>query len=180
MLCENCNLRQGRPTKYVLNGIATTKYLCPECSSKLIKSKLSGGLFQDNFVSGISNLFQELPDLIESIMGTPDAAGMRRTGYASLKCPKCGTTSEELFKTSYVGCPFCYEAFAPLMDEVIARSQQDSVHVGKGPFGMAGISARYQSLTAQLKKAVNEERYEEAARLKLELEELKGGQNAEK
>jgi protein arginine kinase activator len=181
MLCENCNLRQGRPTKFTLNGVSTVKYLCPECSSKLIKSKLSGGLFQDTFMTGISDFFEDLPQIIDSIFGVSKSeGGLVHSPYAELQCPKCKTSIQELFQTGFVGCPYCYEAFSPVMEEVVQRCQQDTVHVGKGPYGMAGLAAKYQNLSAQLKKAVAEERYEEAARIKKELEQLKGGLNAEK
>jgi len=91
-----------------------------------------------------------------------------------LICEACGTLYSEFLNTGFVGCPECYNEFSPYISEVVARIQRKTVHVGKSPRGEES-SAQYEELRLKIEHAVAEQNYEEAARLKRLLDELKEG-----
>jgi len=70
-------------------------------------------------------------------------------------------------KTSRLGCPACYEAFAEELTPLLAAVHKGTHHIGKVPAGAAHDSpAEIVALQKQLNEAVAGERYEEAARLR--------------
>ena len=89
-------------------------------------------------------------------------------------CAECGTTEEEFLNTGYVGCENCYKEFANLILPRVSQMQQGLVHVGKMPaVAAATAEGEYARLKAELKKAVDAEDYERAAKINLKLKKLK-------
>jgi protein arginine kinase activator len=171
MLCENCKKREGAPKVYILNGVTKIRYLCQECSSQILKQKMGTGL-GSGFLDDFGDIFNDLGDIFDQLFGVERNAPT----IPSLKCSHCGTTSNEFLNTAFVGCAHCYQAFASIMDSVIRKCQKDNIHTGKGPNGIAKTYINLQRLNAELKKAVQEERYEDAAIIKKQIEQLKGAQ----
>ncbi|HEY8423591.1 MAG TPA: UvrB/UvrC motif-containing protein [Clostridia bacterium] len=171
MLCENCKKREGLPNVYILNGVTKVRYLCPECNSQILKQKMGTG-FASGFLDDFGDIFNDLNDIFDQLFGVE----RNSPAVPSLKCPNCGTTSKEFLDTAFVGCARCYETFAPIMESVIRKCQKDKIHTGKGPNGIAKTYINLQRLNAELKKAVQEERYEDAALIKKQIEQLKGTQ----
>lgn len=84
-------------------------------------------------------------------------------------CPVCGTTLEDIRKTSVVGCTDCYEAFKDELFPWIEKVQAEPKHMGKIGVSVPVKSRQEQqifSLRRDLQKAIDEERYEEAAILR--------------
>ena len=93
-------------------------------------------------------------------------------------CPVCHTTLEQFSKSGYLGCQHCYEQFKPQVELMLKRVQGATTHVGKHPKGQApGQDIRQlRRLNAELKRAAEEERYEDAAKLQAQIQALfKGG-----
>jgi protein arginine kinase activator len=171
MLCENCKKREGIPNVYILNGVTKVRYLCSECNSQIIKQKMGAGL-GGGFLDDFGDIFNDLSDIFDQLFG----AERNAHSVPSLKCSRCGTTSDEFLNTAFVGCAQCYKAFEPIMESVIKKCQKDNIHTGKGPNGVAKTYISLQRLNAELKKAVQDERYEDAALIKKQIEQLKGTQ----
>ncbi|MDR1144849.1 MAG: UvrB/UvrC motif-containing protein, partial [Verrucomicrobiales bacterium] len=87
------------------------------------------------------------------------------------QCPVCGLDERDFCKTGLLGCPHCYEAFAPAISEILHDTQRASRHVGKIP--RRQVVCR-QALEQDLADAVREENYELAARLRNQLKNLFG------
>ncbi|MBK1833451.1 UvrB/UvrC motif-containing protein [Roseibacillus ishigakijimensis] len=93
-------------------------------------------------------------------------------------CPGCGFTLEGFQKTGRLGCSQCYLTFS---DEILSRlgpMHRGLRHFGKHPEGYQGdaYSKRLlQESEERLAAAVEAENYEEAARIRDEIEQLKGG-----
>lgn len=93
-----------------------------------------------------------------------------------LCCEVCGFTPADFKKSGRFGCPHCYEAFKELLDPMLVNMHKDRVHRGKVPEkALARMSRkrRLDQLEADLQTAVKEENYEEAARLRDLLSEVK-------
>lgn len=84
-------------------------------------------------------------------------------------CPQCGCTARDIAKASKMGCDYCYEYFKNDMLPVIKQLHGGAdKHLGKKPSHKQKISL----LEEELKKAVSEERYEDAAKIRDELKNI--------
>jgi protein-arginine kinase activator protein McsA len=94
-----------------------------------------------------------------------------------VRCPKCETTWDRLRQDSRVGCAQCYEVFREQLDEVMNRLQNANQHIGKMPRAATKRRRRLEHLRARrdhrlamlqgrLQKAIINEDYEEAAKLR--------------
>ena len=74
-----------------------------------------------------------------------------------------------------MGCPQCYAEFYDNLLPVIKRVQKDVKHIGKIPAGENDLASmrEYERLTRELKAAVAEERYEDAAVIRDKLRKIR-------
>ncbi|MCH6255541.1 UvrB/UvrC motif-containing protein [Puniceicoccaceae bacterium K14] len=94
----------------------------------------------------------------------------------SLVCSKCGYTQREFKKTGRVGCPSCYEAFSGLIRPALETMHKGENHRGKVPLKAMerrSYEDRLNELELDLKTAIEEEQYEDAAKFRDEIIELK-------
>ena len=100
-----------------------------------------------------------------------------------LKCPGCNSTFDEIASKGKFQCPKCYETFESQIDEIIKKIQGSNTHVGR--LGMSKplevtkqvkhnnkISNKLEELKLQLKQAIKEERYEDAAKIRDEIKKF--------
>lgn len=115
------------------------------------------------------------------------AAQMKvRTVEKDLVCLRCGTTWSQFGERGRLGCPHDYEAFAEKLRPLIGGQISDGgalerFHVGKKPGALRIDETRLEhmrALEARLRRAVAEENYEAAAKLKTGIEELRRNSDA--
>ena len=95
----------------------------------------------------------------------------------NIVCPVCKTSLKEFKSTSKLGCPNCYEAFRDEISKVIKRiapferHSQDTI---KTKISKPKLTKEEQiaSLREEMKQAVSEERYEDAAKIKKQITKL--------
>lgn len=81
---------------------------------------------------------------------------------------KCGLDLRTLLQTKRIGCSECYQHFREFIEEMIYRTQVIPYrHEGKRPKG------NLQALEDAMAKAVKEERYEEAAKIRDTIKTMK-------
>lgn len=89
---------------------------------------------------------------------------------AELKCPQCGLTFIEFRNAGLLGCPSDYDAFEKAMVPLLERAHENSSHhIGKVPRRLAvprSSESDLIRLRRELTKAVHEEQYEEAAKIR--------------
>lgn len=152
----NCQVCEKNPATFHLTEIdddgKTVRDLCEECASRL--GVASGGT---------------VPSLLEKLF-----EGQSKAIVATQqKCPECGITFEEFRAKGRLGCPRDYEVFAkelaPLLEKIHSGAKR---HVGRVPAGLGVDTAREDALLRlrrELARAVKDENYEEAARLRDEI-----------
>tara|TARA_B100000459_G_C8589971_1_gene207264 strand:- start:1084 stop:1590 length:507 start_codon:yes stop_codon:yes gene_type:complete len=94
---------------------------------------------------------------------------------SELECPTCGFTQADFKKTGRLGCSTCYTVFAEPLEGMLKQMHKGTQHVGKVPKALRAkldITKQRDSLAEQLRKAIETENYEEAARLRDQLKEL--------
>ncbi|HVP11327.1 MAG TPA: UvrB/UvrC motif-containing protein [Phycisphaerae bacterium] len=89
---------------------------------------------------------------------------------AELKCPHCGLTFVEFRNAGLLGCPGDYDAFEKALVPLIERAHENaSHHIGKVPQRLAvprSAESDLIRLRRELTKAVDDEQYEQAAKLR--------------
>lgn len=183
MLCENCRKREAN-VKYSenINGVKKELNLCEECSKKLGITQMSFNIPIDfsNFFGGFMEDFvtPEFMPLLQEIK--------------QLKCNNCGYTFDDIAKTGKMGCEECYSVFEDRIDPILKKIQGSNHHIGRiGKIIDNKISNknnenkinqkddkpqkeqdRLSELKQELKQAIQEERYEEAAKIRDEIKKI--------
>ena len=131
--------------------------------------------------SGFHSIFDDEPfplvDIVASALENdlPDESN----GENNPRCPECGLTFLRLLRRGRIGCAGCYTAFGKQMETLLRQLHGSTSHVGKRPgrahqngAGIAKNLNRKDSLKLELKKAIETEDYEQAARLRDKLQKL--------
>ena len=159
MMCEDCGVH---PAKFhlvtIINGDRIERNLCPECMAKHQKQ-----------LPGID--FSNLAGLLNSILEGKDAKEQARqeAEYENCTCEQCGMTYAEFQKGGMLGCANCYRAFKVPLTALLQRVHGNTQHAGRVPGGVhSGVSIRMNidRLKEKLQRAVADEEYEQAARLR--------------
>lgn len=157
VLCQRCH--KAKATVHITE-IAEDKreqHLCEECAEK------EGVIIKQHHAT--SAILQEFIKQKGGLRGGDDRI-----------CPKCGITFREFQMSGQLGCPHDYEAFRSLLSPLIERAHENATrHCGKVPTTAESTIRRRTGLLRlrrQLKEAVAAENYEQAARVRDEIETL--------
>jgi protein arginine kinase activator len=157
MKCDRCNNPATVHLIEIKGGQKVERHLCEQHA------------VEENVAVKVSHA--PLNELLEKFV-LKHAAGMTETAPAQ-SCEQCGTTYEEFRKTGLLGCPDCYDAFAPALTPLLERAHEGaSRHVGKVPSRAGVDELRHQrllQLRRELEEAVASEQYERAAKLRDQL-----------
>ncbi|MBM3872457.1 MAG: excinuclease ABC subunit B [Verrucomicrobia bacterium] len=94
----------------------------------------------------------------------------------AMRCDHCGFTQAEFKKHGRFGCPHCYETFAAIVEPMLGSMHKGTTHTGKVPARAASRKNLHDRLTAlegELDNAIKSERYEDAARFRDEILQVK-------
>ena len=181
MKCENCGNNEAN-VRYtqIINGDKRQMFLCEECSQKL-------GIGNINFSMPI-DFSSFLGEFFDDMNETSFIPSLR--GQNELKCKKCGLDFDEFLHTGRFGCSNCYDEFENIIDPILKNIQGSNRHVGRlgnviegnnisNDDKMSNFAKKDQSQNSQLdklksdlKQAIKEERYEDAAKLRDEIKKL--------
>lgn len=163
MLCENCKKNTATThIKRTINGNTQEYHLCSECAKALGMANDFGSFM--NF--GVGSLFGSL--FSDGLAGIEAPAAVKR-------CPGCGISFDDIARTGLCGCPQCYTTFYDQLLPTLSRIHGKLEHLGKGSKVTEENKrdAQIKSLETQLKQAVDEQRYEDAAKIRDEISALK-------
>ncbi len=182
MKCENCGRNEAN-VKYtqIINGEKKQMFLCEECSQKLGINDLHFNM-PINFTSFLSDFFNDMNDI--SLMPTLGEE-------SNIKCRKCGLTWDDFLHTGKFGCSNCYNDFELRIDPILRSMQGATNHIGRlgevrqGNDVKQNIDDKIQKeenenvrkiekLKNDLKQAIKEERYEDAAKIRDEIKKEEG------
>lgn len=180
MLCQRCNKNEAN-VKYteITNGEKKEMMLCEECSHKL----------------GLDNINFNMPiDFSSFFGGLLEDEGYNSSEFMplfqnvkELKCDNCNMTYDEFINQGKFGCPDCYDVFSSKIDSILRRLHGSNKHLGRKVLNSAsnnietnslnksetenkekvsGKDDKLSKLQKDLKKAIADERYEEAAKIR--------------
>jgi protein arginine kinase activator len=113
--------------------------------------------------------------MADLLLGLGATQQIEHGGQPAQKCPVCGFTQIDFKKTGRLGCSACYDTFADGLANLLKGMHKGLKHTGKMPAKLSrrfALADRVKSLEKDLKKAVKDEKYEDAARLRDEIQKL--------
>lgn len=161
MLCDACHKNTATVhLTEIVDDQMTELHLCEECARQ--KSEQMEQQF------GLSDLLAGLADF----GGQPAQEKLD----ASLKCKNCSLTYMDFKKIGRLGCSECYNAFKKSLGTLLKRIHGSSQHFGKSPLKDRKLDKKAGAdltvLRLRLQQAVEEEAFEEAARIRDQIKEL--------
>ncbi|MBR3842972.1 MAG: UvrB/UvrC motif-containing protein [Christensenellaceae bacterium] len=149
MLCDVCEKNEATiHTIQYINGTTSEQHLCPDCAAKLQSEFGMLGKISNN-------------DFIKNFFTVKHSAEKR--------CPNCGYSFEDFKKSGFLGCPDCYQAFRQEILPMLRRVHGHTKHIGAVPEKAderAKARHEIEELKRRLAEAISEENFEEAAKLR--------------
>ena len=153
--CDLCSKAATVHLTQIVNNKVHKVDLCEECAQ-------AKGVTDPNGFS--------LADLLLKASLNPDVA------TAGLRCEHCGFTQGDFKKHGRFGCPHCYETFKTMVEPMLDNMHKGTSHSGKVPQKALDRKSLYDRLTqleVNLDEAIKSERYEDAARYRDEIHQVK-------
>ena len=177
MKCTHCNEREANThIKRIINGKREEMHLCEECAKEL----------------GVMDEFNFEPFSVDSFFGNLLGAG--KAALNSLtgidRCTYCGSSWNDIVNSGLTGCSHCYEKFEDRLSPTLEQLHGRTKHVGKSisytveddeketkadensAEKTTPAADTVESLKADLKKAIQEQRFEDAAVIRDKINEL--------
>ena len=154
MVCELC--KQSQATVHlteIINEQMSELHLCEACANQ------KGAQVESHF--GLADLLSGLAD--QGKTQEPEEVSTKA-------CAACGMTYDDFRKVGRLGCADCYATFKRSLGSLLKRIHGSPIHVGKSPVRLIKPSKMAKSelleLKRKLEKAITDEAFEEAARLR--------------
>lgn len=161
-ICEDCGLREARfRFTEVDTGGRRSLLLCERCGE-------GRGVPVMESQGGRLDTREIWDEIVQRL-------AQRGEEENSLACPDCGLTFGSFERQGLLGCPRCYQTFMGDMTRLLKEYHGDSKHRGKMPrlFGRRiDLRHRILGLKENIQISVNNERFEEAARLRDEMRDI--------
>ena len=166
MMCQNCGKNPATThIKTIVNGKLAEYDLCSECA----RAKGYKSFF--NF----DDMDFDFNNLLGSFIGAP-------TGRSNaVRCPKCGSSFNDIVREGRVGCAECYKVFYNELKPSLQRIHGQIRHSGKIASTAEPVSEEEaktderEELKKQMDEAVAAQNFELAAQLRDRIKELEGG-----
>ncbi len=175
MLCDRCQKRDAKILyTEIINGVKKEQHLCEECATDYTSFQMEKPLINGELTLG---------NLLSTLLDNYTTADKKRSGEVlpSLTCESCGLTYEEFIQQGRFGCSKCYRSFSSQLGKTLKSIQGAEIHTGKRPKGLVTVATdrimkditEAERLTIRLHEAIEKEEFEEAARLRDLIKQMK-------
>ncbi|HOW35147.1 MAG TPA: UvrB/UvrC motif-containing protein [Candidatus Omnitrophota bacterium] len=160
MQCDICgNKKATVHLTEIVDEQMSELHLCEDCArEKSVQMEQQFGLA--DLLAGLTDFGKQAKDVDK----------------VKTKCTNCGLTYEDFRKLGRLGCGECYSSFREYLTALLKKIHGSNQHFGKVP---AHIPVQQkekidtlQDLRTQLQRAIHNESFEEAARLRDKIHEL--------
>ena len=175
----------------VVNGKNSQMYLCTDCAKEFhdsmspdmqipfpINDILSNMEFNEDTINNLIKDLKEIEDknVVEGVNGIDNTeSSQKNEEKVDITCSVCNTSFEEYKKTGKLGCSKCYSTFEKQLKPILEGIYGYSEHIGKFPKNKCKDTEAIRTveqLKEQLNIAIQEEEYEQAAKLRDEILQL--------
>lgn len=174
MLCDRCQNKDAKVLyTEIINGVKTEQHLCEECATNYSSFQMEKPLLNSDMT---------LNSLLSTLLGSYNANTTEKSDIKKqgLVCKNCGTTFDAFLTRGRFGCSECYGSFNSELGKTFRRIQGAETHTGKRPKEYIAANEKKidnlteeQKLTLGLQEAIRKEEFEEAARLRDLIRDLK-------
>lgn len=169
MKCDKCEKEATIEMVITDEGEVTNVNLCIDCYQNMMDEK---GMDIDQ---GTGDIFGDILSALLSFSTVEEEEFEPRDGDY-IKCLKCGQSAGDLRRTAVFGCENCYKIHKELALELLQKIQGSNKYVGLHPQSydqFIDIQSQINRENQLLEELVEEERYEEAAKVKRGIDRLK-------
>ncbi|MEM9081575.1 MAG: UvrB/UvrC motif-containing protein [Verrucomicrobiota bacterium] len=156
MKCDLCAKKATVHFTQLVDGQMKKMSFCEECAAEQGVTDMSG------FGLG------------DALMGEGSGATEAPAANGDL-CTVCGFTRQKFQQVGRLGCSRCYEVFTEDVGGRLGGMHRGMSHRGRGPLGeeiSMGSGERLRELNARLADLIANENYEEAAKVRDEIQQL--------
>jgi len=162
MQCQICNESEATiHLTEITDGVRSEMHICERCATEqgiAVKSQIP------------------INELLTSLLAVqPSDEELADPSAQGLACPNCGFTMEQFRKEGVLGCPHDYEVLETALAPLIEKAHDGgTTHCGKVPSNASSdtrVQMEMLELRRQLEKAVKDEDYELAAKLRDKMNE---------
>lgn len=164
MLCDVCG--KGQATVHlteIVDDQMNELHLCEECAhQKSAQMESQFGL--GDLLAGLAEFDKPLAE-----------KGVQGGAPPVLKCPNCGLSYADFKKIGRLGCGECYSAFRKYLGPLLKKIHGSNLHFGKSPLKISrGLKETIDlsGLRQKLQKAIEQEDFEEAAKIRDQIKDL--------
>jgi protein arginine kinase activator len=161
LVCDNCGSTEAvvHLTQIVNNQMSTHR-LCERCAAE----------------KGLESAPEPVNFPLTDFLAQMGSDTISDVGGAADSCSFCGLRFADFRETGRLGCPHCYETYAPQLQKLLRRVHGGTQHVGKiylppDP-SSSELERRLDGLKRKLHRAVESEDFERAAELRDEIRQL--------
>ena len=177
MRCQHCNQNEANTfIKRNINGHKEELHLCSECAKEL-------GVMDEFRMPTMSEMFGDT--FLGNFLGAGVAAMNSLAGVD--RCCSCGSSFNDIVQSGRMGCADCYDKFEEKLEPSIRKTK----HIGKfvsysednevkdraKEESVSQEKSELESLQEQMKAAINEQRFEDAAVIRDKIKEIQEGKN---
>lgn len=180
MRCQHCNKNEANTfIKRNINGKKEEMHLCSECAKEL-------GVMSEFEMPSMSDMFNDT--FLGNFLGAGVAAMNSLAGVD--RCSSCGSSFNDIVQSGRIGCADCYEKFEDKLEPSIRKIHGKTKHVGKyisyseddksqdeQQNNQTKQVSELESLQQQMKSAIEEQRFEDAAVIRDKIKNLQEGKN---
>ncbi|MDE6470601.1 MAG: UvrB/UvrC motif-containing protein, partial [Eubacterium sp.] len=154
-----------------INGQREEMHLCSHCAEEL-------GVMEEFRMPSMNDLFGN--SFLGNFLGAGAAAMNSLAGVE--RCHICGSSFNDIVNSGHIGCSDCYDKFADKLEPSIRKIHGKTKHIGKFISYDESEEPKTKEvkpevnqtdiLKEQLKDAIKEQRFEDAAILRDKIKEL--------
>ncbi|MDI6785421.1 MAG: UvrB/UvrC motif-containing protein [bacterium] len=163
MFCDNCNKNEATiHYTEIINNKLIELHLCTSCAQNKGLGSLSPHYSLANLISGLT----EIDDHVVTSSKEIEKA-----------CKACNMTYNDFKRLGLLGCNECYETFSKQIEQLLRKIHGTVYHAGKMPSKISKAVATEKKiieLKEKLKKLIELEEYEEAAKIRDKIKEIEG------
>lgn len=155
--CDKCGKQSVYRSTLIVNGVSQTTNLCQDCAIK-----------EGVFASEPTSLFDEF--------FSPFVGFMPFERVEDIVCPVCKISLKQFKTTGKLGCANCYDVFSKEISKIIGKIAPHTEHKQESLTKLKAkkltAEEKIVELKQELAQAVKEERYEDAGKIKKQIQKL--------
>lgn len=160
MMCEICGVRKASiKFTQIVNTKKKELHLCKVCAE------------EKGYTDPLSSFPKLLGDLILGIIAALPAT---KREQIDLTCSECKLSWNEFQDTGLLGCGSCYDSFSEQLVPLLRKLHGSTKHIGNRPphKRIDGTKNEIERLKNELDRAIQKEKFEQAAELRDKIRDI--------